>query len=79
MTFHKIDNPLPYPSTYTVDLYCDHENDEHGFRAFPYQIIGETSGECRKAARKLGWKLHGDGTATCPKCVARAKRELTNR
>lgn len=74
--FRKLSNPLPCPGVYTLDLYCDHESDEHRFREFPQGIVEyQTGAQARAAARRAGWKLHKDGTATCPKCVARLKRE----
>lgn len=62
---------------YTMDLYCDeqgcknatarHTSDGRG--APPGQFYGETAGECRRAARRAGWKLSrrdGQGHASCP-------------
>lgn len=63
---------------YTLHLYCDRgeecwrrrpENRE--VRDRPDEIIGETASECRKKARKRGWKLKGayrDGDV-CPECA----------
>lgn len=66
---HKLAIPPGCPGCYTLDLYCDHVNDAHGFEEFPHQFIGETYGACAKQARKRGWILHRNGsTATCPKC-----------
>ena len=65
----KLENPLVLAGAYCLNLYCDHENDQHGFREFPHEFTSETGGECRREARARGWKIHRDGTATCPKCT----------
>ena len=67
----RLTKPLHYASGYTLDLYCDHHNDDHGFNAGPTTYFGETFAECAKQARKEGWVLHKDQTATCPKCTGR--------
>jgi hypothetical protein len=74
VTFGKLADPIACPGAYDLTLYCDHENDEHPRRDYHVQIIGETASECRRIARKQGWKLHADNYATCPRCIARAKR-----
>lgn len=75
MAFNRVTDPWCCPGTYTLDLYCDHDNDEHEFQEFPHEVSGhETGSAARAAARRWGWKLHPDGTATCPKCIARLKR-----
>lgn len=58
---------------YTLDLYCDFENAEHPWNAFPKQFCGHTLGECKRAARKDGWTFHKDGNARCPKCKGNTK------
>ena len=55
-------------SGYTLDLYCDHENDDHEYGEFPHTFFNESRTWCWKEARKTGWILHRDWTATCPKC-----------
>lgn len=60
---------MQYASCYSLDLYCDHVNDKHGWDSFPNQYIGETFGKCAKQARKEGWVIHTKTrTATCPMC-----------
>lgn len=64
------DDPTCYASGYSLDLYCDHVNDRHGFDEFPHNFTGETFSECAKEARKRGWVFHtSKRTATCPKCA----------
>ena len=75
MTFRKLENPDYCPGVYDLALYCDHENDEHGLDEFPHEIVEfQTRREAYSHARKAGWKLHKDNTATCPKCVKRIKK-----
>jgi hypothetical protein len=57
---------------YTLDLYCDVmlEDWQHSYDYGKDQITGETGGECRRRARRIGWRLDlKSGTATCPTCV----------
>lgn len=61
--------PLHYAGCYSLDLYCDHKNEDHSFEEFPHQFTGRTFDDCAKPARKRGWQFHRDGTATCPKCT----------
>ena len=56
---------------YTLDLYCDVENEAHEWREFPHQYFGELGSNCRKRARRDGWLL-GDKDV-CPKCNAQKK------
>lgn len=72
---------------YTLDLYCDNLEDEskhtHGWyvvdpggagsKQFPLQYTGETGGECRRRARKHGWKLarSENGKDLCPRCTGK--------
>jgi len=64
-------------SGYSMDLYCDMKNPEHGYREFPHQFFGESGGECRKAARRKGWIIETrTRKAFCPKCH---KQYLENR
>lgn len=53
---------------YTLELYCDNEKGVHAYNEFPHAFLHEFGSECRSTARKNGWILHLDGTATCPKC-----------
>jgi hypothetical protein len=69
---------IQYASGYTLDLYCDHENGEHGFSEFPHQFLGETFRECAHSARKRGWVIHEKPrTGTCPRCSV-ALKEMRN-
>jgi hypothetical protein len=68
------DDPQQYASCYTMDLYCDHTNPAHPWDSFPHSFMGETFGECAKQARKRGWVLHKDRTATCPICNKRNEK-----
>lgn len=65
----KLDDPNFVAGAYTLHLYCDHENSAHEYNEFPHIITGEFGSKCRSLARSCGWKLHRDGTATCPKCA----------
>jgi len=72
MNPRPIKEPTNFASEYTLDLYCDHENDAHGWREFPHSYTGETFAECARAARNGGWVIHRKlRTATCRKCAAR--------
>ena len=62
------DEPLPYASGYTLDLYCDHSNPDHRWNSFPHTFHGETFWQCAQEARAKGWVIHRDRTATCPIC-----------
>jgi hypothetical protein len=62
--------PLQYASGYSLDLYCDHENNAHPWDSFPHQFTAETFGQCAKMARDRGWVFHyKTRTATCPMCA----------
>lgn len=74
MTFRKLLEPNGCPECYELHAYCDHENDEHDFEEFPHIFTGRNQREVKAQARKNGWRFHHNGTATCPKCMARKKR-----
>lgn len=57
------------PGCYVLHLYCKYENPDHAFDEFPHEYNHELGSVCRSDARKAGWILHRDGTATCPKCA----------
>lgn len=59
---------------YTLDLYCDKENDAHEFNEFPHQFTGRTKSSCIRQAIKNGWSVRLD-KAVCPKCKRRRKNE----
>lgn len=75
MTFRKLATPDVCPEGYDLHMYCDHENDEHSYKEFPQQFFGRNKREANSDAREAGWRRHTDGTATCPKCMARKKIE----
>jgi hypothetical protein len=62
---------------YDLNLYCD----EPGHKPRPAQdgadaeYCAETGGECRRDARKAGWKLQmRNSRAICPTCAKQMKR-----
>lgn len=61
-------NPTPLAGCYDLHLYCDHENPDHGWDEFPHAYTDEFGSACRAEARRDGWVIHRDNTATCPKC-----------
>ena len=70
--------PIHYASGYSLHLYCDYLNPEHGYDEFPHEFTGETFMDCASQARKLGWKFHkATRTATCPKCVKVLRHHAT--
>lgn len=70
-----LEHPNACPGSYDLHLYCRYENDEHKYGEFPWEI-GEfqTYGKAAAYARRRGWVLHQDGTATCPKCAKALKQ-----
>lgn len=70
----RVSNPLFYASGYTVDLYCDRKRDPWAHRHCE-SFFGETRKECLRAARKAGWLVRKDRTATCPVCQKRQSKE----
>ena len=65
-------HPLVCPHGYAMDLYCRYENPDHAFEEFPWHLPNLKSySDAVRYAKAKGWKLHKDGTATCPKCVKR--------
>lgn len=72
-----LDQPEWCPGAYSLHLYCKYENPAHSYGEFPHEPHGcQTYGQAARRARRWGWILHRDGTATCPKC-ARALRART--
>ncbi len=73
----RVKFPMTCPAGYSMDLYCDHYNPASGedgvhiYAEFPHQYQGETHGEVARKARRAGWVLHKDFTATCPRCSGR--------
>lgn len=73
MKLQPLPNPNYYASGYTLDLYCKWLNEDHVYAEFPHQYTGEHGPKVFGAARKRGWIIHKDGTATCPKCAKELK------
>jgi len=70
----KLDPPPQYADGFTLDLYCDHDNDLHRWREFPHSMYGRTFADCAKQARDDGWVIHtSTRTATCPKCSGKKR------
>ncbi len=73
--FERVPQPLAYAGCYSLHLYCDRHNFDHGWDEFPHQYDSYEKGtEARSAARRDGWVIHKDRTATCPKCSSRPTR-----
>jgi hypothetical protein len=76
-TLKRVENPISCPEGYSMDLYCDRWDGSfdtvHGYAPFPVQYHGDTRGECAREARRDGWILHTDYTATCPKCSGKRR------
>lgn len=69
---------------YSLHLYCvydelptwyHHEHGDepvpfgfHAYREFPAEFDGRTEAECKRQARKRGWKFR-DGDVLCPRCA----------
>lgn len=67
-------DPLSCPGCYSLHLYCKYLNPQHGWDEFPHEIDQfQTYGHAATFARRRGWKLHRDGTATCPQCAVALK------
>lgn len=60
---------------YCLDLYCKYKNPAHVYAEFPHQFTAELGSTCRADAKKAGWLIHRDNTATCPKCAELLKGE----
>lgn len=72
----KLKTPTMYASGYSLDLYCDHENDAHPKGpVYPMRMkefFGETFADCARQARAAGWKVRKKTrTATCPCCTGK--------
>ena len=64
----RFDDPLEMVGCYSLDLYCDQKNFDHRYDEFPHVYTAEYGSRCRRDARRDGWILHKDHTATCPRC-----------
>lgn len=55
---------------WSMDLYCKytrgvvHDTDTHGV-----SFYGNSRVEAHRVASCAGWKMHRDGSATCPSCA----------
>ena len=68
----RVKNPLQYAAGYTLDLYCD-QNLKPWEHNYEVSIYAQTFSQCAKEARRRGWKIHKDDTATCPHCNKKKK------
>ena len=59
---------------YSIDLYCDKENDAHEFREFPHTYTGWSRAGCRRQAMKDGLTFGRDESVVCPKCKQKRGR-----
>lgn len=64
---------MSWAGCYTLDLYCDKENDAHDFREFPHQFTNELGSVCKRIAQKRGWIIKRNGDCICPKCSGKVK------
>lgn len=58
---------------YSMDLYCDNDHKTDGTAreyqlAKPGQYTGHTEADCKRDARKEGWKFKRNGKVYCPAC-----------
>ena len=60
---------------YVLHVYCDDPGHTLWRDGFPeWEYTGETRAECRRQAKRDGWKYRKDGTTICPACARRAAR-----
>lgn len=59
---------MPEVSCYSMDLYCDHDSENHTHKEFPHNYIGKSNSSCKRQAKKEGWRWHSNGGLSCPKC-----------
>lgn len=57
---------------YTLDLYCDADNEDHKRIEFPQQFTGWDRSEAFAAARKRGWSI-SPKRQLCPLCSGKRK------
>lgn len=70
LELHK--HPMPCPGGYALDLYCKWNNPAHEWNPVQTrhdEFYAEHGSTCRSEARRIGWIMHRDGTATCPQCA----------
>lgn len=65
------EDPVPYASGYSLHLYCDQVACPRyaSGRSNPGEFGGRSLAEALRKAKKRGWRVHGDRTATCPACL----------
>lgn len=73
-TLKQLKSPKKIDAGFTADFFCKYHNHEHEADEFPYTVEAMSWGEAINKARTVGWIVHRDHTATCPKCAA-AMRE----
>lgn len=74
MTKLTIDPGFCYlASGYTIDLYCKYKNPDHVWDEFPHTYFHEKGSVARSRAKRAGWIIHKDRSATCPKCANKLK------
>lgn len=74
MKIKPLDNPNYLASGYTLHLYCKWLNEDHRWDEFPHEYFDQHGPTTYSNARKAGWIIHKDRTATCPKCAKELKR-----
>jgi len=64
------DNPQVVVEGWALDLYCRYNVDVvHDMDSWGVSIGGFSKSDARAEAKALGWVIHRDRTATCPKCA----------
>lgn len=66
----RLPEPNQYAGCYELHVYCDQQECTRWGLG---QFQGDTAGEACKVARKRGWRIHSDRTATCPVCMGVSK------
>lgn len=68
---------------YTLDLYCKNypepwvKSDRHDYKEhFPTAYTGHTLAECKRDARRDGWRFTRDGDCICPICTQQARKAV---
>ena len=75
---------MPEVGCYSTDLYCDvptckghiEYDGSTGFSRSSASYTGQTGAECRRQARKVGWRflrLEGGTVVVCPRCKAQGR------
>jgi len=66
-----LDDPLKCSRGYSMDVYCKYKHEHMWMKEHSYS--GESLHDCLRQARKDGWIIHRDWTATCPDCADKIK------